>query len=119
MAHFGRVFNKNGQFIAKIYTRESDTRFAMEGPRRDDEQQAAQDLSIIRAAADGEATRTGGLKAMQLAAKRLQDAVKAIPLEALRKSMVASSLRSTPTSRAHGSGLKAPFETTNNRLIKT
>ena len=79
MAHLGRVVNKDGKFIAKIYTRESDTRFAMEGPRRGDEQQASQDLSSIRAAADGEATRTGGLKAMQLAAKRLRDAAKAIP----------------------------------------
>ena len=33
MAHLGRVVNKDGKFIAKIYTRESDTRFAMEGPR--------------------------------------------------------------------------------------
>ena len=56
MAHLGRVVNKDGKFIAKIYTRELDTRFAMEGPRRGDEQQASQDLSSIRAAADGEAT---------------------------------------------------------------
>ena len=76
MAHLGRVINKDGKFIAKIYTRELDTRFAMEGPPRDDEQQAAQDLSGIRAAADGEATRSGGLKAMQLAAKHLRDAAK-------------------------------------------
>ena len=85
MAHLGRVVNKDGKFIAKIYTRESDTRFAMEGPRRGDEQQASQDLSSIRAAADGEATRTGGLKAMQLAAKRLRDAAKTIPLGSIEE----------------------------------
>ena len=53
MAHVGNVFHKDGQFIAKIDTSESGTRFAMAGPPRDDEQQAAQDLSFIRAAADG------------------------------------------------------------------
>ena len=79
MAHLGRVVNKDGKFIAKIYTRESDTRFAMEGPPRDDEQQATQDLFSIRAAADGEATRSGGLKAMQLAAKRLRGKAKTMP----------------------------------------
>ena len=79
MAHLGFVFNKGGQSIARIDTSESGTRFAMEGPPRDDEQQAMQDLSFIRAAADGERTRSGGLKAMQLEAKRLRDASKAIP----------------------------------------
>ena len=49
----------------------------MEGPLRDDEQQAAQDLSAIRAAADGEATRPAKLQAMQLAAKHLRDGAKA------------------------------------------
>ena len=80
MAHLGGVINKGGQFIAKIDTSESGTRFAMVGPPRDDEQQAVQDLSFIRAAADGEATRFGGLKAMQLAAKRLRDASKSSTL---------------------------------------
>ena len=79
MAHLGGVINKDGQFIAKIDTKESGTRFAMVGPLRDDEQQAAQDLSSIRAAADGEATRSGGLKAMQLAAKHLRDEAKTMP----------------------------------------
>ena len=86
MAHLGFVFNKGGQSIARIDTSESGTRFAMVGPPRDDEQQAMQDLSFIRAAADGEATRFGGLKAMQLAAKslrgaaeRFRDAAKAVP----------------------------------------
>ena len=79
MAHLGGVVNKNGQSIAKVDTSESGTRFAMEGPPRDDEQQATQDLSFIRAAADGEATRLGGLKAMQQAAKRLRDAAKEVP----------------------------------------
>ena len=50
----GGVINKDGKFIAKIDTSESGTRFAMVGPPRDDEQQAVQDLSFIRAAADGE-----------------------------------------------------------------
>ena len=79
MAHLGFVFNKGGQSIARIDTSESGTRFAMVGPPREDEQQAMQDLSFIRAAADGEATRFGGLKAMQLAAKRLRDTAKAVP----------------------------------------
>ena len=65
MAHLGGVINKAGQFVAKVETKDSDKRFKMEGPARDDEQQAAQDLSFIRAAADGEVTRFGGLKAMQ------------------------------------------------------
>ena len=64
MAHLGGVINKAGQFVAKVETKDSGARFKMEGPARDDEQQAAQDLSSIRAAADGEATRSGGLKAM-------------------------------------------------------
>ena len=79
MAHLGGVINKAGQFVAKVETKDSDTRFKMEGPARDDEQQAARDLSFIRAAADGELSRSGGLKAMQLEAKRLRDASKAIP----------------------------------------
>ena len=78
MAHLGGVINKDGQSFAKIDTSESGTRFAMEGPPRDDEQQATQDLSFIRAAADGEVTRLSGLKAMQLTAKSLRDAAKAV-----------------------------------------
>ena len=65
MAHLGGVINKAGQFVAKVETKDSDTRFKMEGPARDDEQKAAQDLSSIRAAADGQATRSGGLRAMR------------------------------------------------------
>ena len=61
MAHLGGVISKNGRFIAKIDTKESGTRFAMEGPLRDNEQQAAQDLTYIRPAADGEAARPAGL----------------------------------------------------------
>ena len=76
MAHLGGVINRDGRFIAKTDTKDSGTRFAMEGPLRDDEQQAAQDLSAIRAATSGGATRSGGLKAMQLAAKHLRDAAK-------------------------------------------
>ena len=79
MAHLGGVINKAGQFVAKVETKDSDTRFKMEGPARDDEQQAAQDLSSIRAAADGELTRSGGLKAMQLVAKHLRDEAKTLP----------------------------------------
>ena len=78
MAHLGGVINKDGQFIAKIDTKESGTRFKMVGPVRDEEQLAARDLSFMRAAADGEATRTGGLKAMQLAAKNLRETTKAL-----------------------------------------
>jgi hypothetical protein len=77
MAHLGGVINKNGKFIATIDTRESDTRFYILGPVRNEKQQAAQDLSSIRAAADGEATRLAKLQAMQLAAKQLRDGAKA------------------------------------------
>ena len=85
MAHLGFVFNKGGQSIARIDTSESGTRFAMEGPPRDDEQQAMQDLSFIRAAADGEVTRFGGLKAMQLAAKHLRDEAKPMSSGSIEK----------------------------------
>jgi hypothetical protein len=57
----------------------------MEGPPRDDEQQAMQDLSFIRAAADGEVTRFGGLKAMQLAAKHLRDEAKPMSSGSIEK----------------------------------
>ena len=77
MAHPGGVIKKDGKSIAKIETKESGTRFKMVGPPRVDEQQAAQDLSAIRAAADGEATRLAKLQAMQLAAKQLRDGAKA------------------------------------------
>ena len=77
--HLGGVINRASQFIAKVETKESGTRFNMEGPARDDEQQAAQDLSAMLAAADGEATRSGGLRAMQLAAKHLRDEANTMP----------------------------------------
>ena len=60
-------------------------RFAMTGPPRDSEQAATQDLSFIRAAAGGEATRLVGLKAMQLAAKHLRDEAKTIPSGSIEK----------------------------------
>ena len=85
MAHLGVVINKDGRYIAKIDTQESGTRFAMVGPIRDEEKHAAQDLSFIRAAADGGATRSGGLKAMQLAAKCLRGAAKAVPLGSIEE----------------------------------
>ena len=85
MAHLGGVINKNGEFIAKIDTKESGTRFKMMGPVRDEEQQAAQDLSSIRAAADKELTRSGGLEAMQLAAKYLRDEAKTVPSGSIDK----------------------------------
>lgn len=85
MAHLGGVINKNGEFIAKIDTKESGTRFKMMGPVRDEEQQAAQDLSSIRAAADKELTRSGGLEAMQLAAKYLRDEAKTVPSGSIEK----------------------------------
>ena len=77
MAHLGGVFTTNGKFFAKIETREGGTRFHMEGPRREDKEQAAQDLSDIRVAASGEASRLDELRAMKLATKRLQEAAKA------------------------------------------
>ena len=77
MAHLGGVFTSNGKFFAKIETREGGMRFHMEGPRREDKQQAAQDLTDIRAAASGKATRLDELHAMKLATKRLQENAKA------------------------------------------
>ena len=65
MAHLGGVIDKEGKFIAKIDTKESGTRFKMVGPVRDDEQQAAQDLSAIRAAAHGKVTRLAKLQASE------------------------------------------------------
>jgi hypothetical protein len=85
MAHLGDVFNKHGRFVAKIDTKESGMRFAMTGPPRDSEQEATQDLSFIRAAADGEATRLVGLQAMQLAAKHLRDEAKTMPSGSIEK----------------------------------
>ena len=77
MAQLGGVYASNGKFFAKIDIREGGARFYMEGPRREDEQRATQDLTDIRAAASGEATRLDGLRAMKLAAKRLQEEAKA------------------------------------------
>ena len=85
MAHLGGVINKGSQFIAKIDTKESGTRFYILGPVRDEEQQAAQDLSSIRAAADGYLPRSSGMKAMQLAAKHLRDEAKAMPSGSIEK----------------------------------
>ena len=85
MAHLGGVIHKAGQFVAKVETKDSETRFKMKGPARDDEQQAAQDLSFIRAGADGEVTRFGGLKAMQQAAKHLRDEAKPMPSGSIEK----------------------------------
>ena len=50
MAHLGGVFTTNGKYFAKIETREGGTRFYMEGPRREGEEQAAQDLERARIA---------------------------------------------------------------------
>jgi len=79
---YGSIGEVDGRFIAKIDTSESGTRFWIEGPLRDGEQEAAQDLSAIRAAAAGEATRSGRLKAMQLAAGQLREETKHLQAEA-------------------------------------
>ena len=76
MTHLGYVFTSNDKFFAKIATRAGGTQFYMEGPRREDKQQAAKDLTDIRAAASGEATRLHELRAMKAATKRLQDEAK-------------------------------------------
>ena len=73
MAHLGGVYTCSDKFFAKIEAREGGSRFHIEGPRREDELRATQDLTDIRAAANGEATRLDGLRAMKLAAKRLQE----------------------------------------------
>ena len=77
MAQLGNVYTSNGKFFAKIDTTEAKKRFYMEGPHREDKQQAAEDLNKIRAAASGEATRLDELHAMKLATKRLQNETKA------------------------------------------
>ena len=77
MAQLGNVHTSKGKVFAKIDTTEAKERFYMEGPRRDAEQQAAQDLTYIRAAASGESTRLGELRAMKRATERLQDEAKA------------------------------------------
>ena len=78
----------------KIDTKESGTRFKMEGPARDDKQQAAQDLSSIRAAADKEAYAVrwleGDAAGRQTTSRRQQKQCPGVG--ALRKSMVVSSL---------------------------
>ena len=77
MAQLGNVCASKGKVFAKIDVTEAKERFYMEGPRRDAEQQAVQDLTYIRAAASGESTRLGELRAMKCATKRLQDEARA------------------------------------------
>ena len=77
MAHLGNLYLSNNKFYAKIETWEEGTKFKMFGPRREDKQQATQDLNDIRAAASEGSTRLDGLRAMMLAAKRLQADAKA------------------------------------------
>ena len=77
MAQLGNVCASKGKVFAKIDVTEAKERFYMEGPRRDAEQQAVQDLTYIRAAASGESTRLGELRAMKRATKRLQDEARA------------------------------------------
>ena len=77
MAHLGDVYSSNDKFFAKVDTTEAGTRFKMVGPRREDKQQAAQDLTDIRAAAGGEATRLSELRAMKGVANRLLAQAKA------------------------------------------
>ena len=77
MAQPGNVYASNGRFLAKIDTTEKGKRFYMEGPRREDKQHAIEDLTDIRAAASGRATRLDKLLAMKLATKRPQEEAKA------------------------------------------
>ena len=76
MANWGDVCSHNGKFFAKVEAQVDGIRFYLTGPRRDDENQAGQDLKYIRAAAYGEASRLGELRAMKLAAERLQEEAK-------------------------------------------
>ena len=76
MAHLGDLYTSNGKHFAKIETWEKGIKFKMTGPRREEKQQAAQDLTYIRTAGSGESTRLGELRAMKLAAERLQDEAK-------------------------------------------
>ena len=61
MANQGDVYSTKGEFFAKIEAQEDGVRFHMKGPRRDTNHLAVQDLTEIRAAASGEATRLGEL----------------------------------------------------------
>ena len=72
MAQRGDVCSSKGKFFAKIDAQERGARFYMTGPRRDDEHQAGQDLKYIRAAASGEASRLGELRAMVTGTKPLR-----------------------------------------------
>ena len=67
MANKGDVYSSHGKFFAKIEAQEEGIRFHMKGPHREDKQQATQDLTNIRAAASGRATRLDELLAMKQA----------------------------------------------------
>ena len=73
MANLGDLYMSNGKCFAKIETWEKGTKFKIVGPRREDKQQAAQDLTYIRAAGSRDSTRLGELRAMKRATERLQD----------------------------------------------
>ena len=73
MAHLGDIFEKGGSYFAKIDTNEKGVRYAMKGPPRCGSQAALQDLAAIRSGAAGAPTRSEGLQAMVLVAKRLRD----------------------------------------------
>ena len=77
MANKGDVYSSKGKLFAKIEAQEDGIRSLMKGPRREDKQQAAQDLTYIRAAASGGSTRLGELRAMKRATERLQNEAKA------------------------------------------
>ena len=49
MANWGNVCSHNGKFFAKVEAQVDGIRFHVKGPRRDDENQAGQDLKYIRA----------------------------------------------------------------------
>ena len=73
MAHLGDIFEKDGSYFAKVDTKEKGVRYEMKGPLRSGSQAALQDLAAIRSGAAGALTRSEGLQAMKLVAKRLRD----------------------------------------------
>ena len=73
MAHLGDIFEKDGSYFAKVDTKEKGVRYEMKGPLRSGSQAALRDLAAIRSGAAGAPTRSEGLLAMKLVARRLRD----------------------------------------------
>ena len=74
LGNIGRVVTKHNSFKAEVDTYYLGKRYKISGPSRgQDEQQAQNDLALIRASAGGSESRLEGLQAMKSEAQRLQD----------------------------------------------